>query len=95
MNGMDLVQRLQFLLEERNRRTKEIASLMKEISAATDRPLPDSEENPLDYADEVIVKTLNPAIPFINAGGQLIMSEDHTAYRHEYIIRLIVDFSKQ
>lgn len=95
MNGMDLTQRLQFLLDDRSRRTKEITSLMKEIAVATDRPIPESAENPLDYADSVVVKTLNPAIPFINAGGQLVMSEDHTAHRHEYTIRLIVDFAKQ
>ena len=90
-----MIDELQSLLQKRGGITKRINSLMDKIAVATNRPLPDSEENPLDYADEIIGKTLIPSIPFIHSGGQLIMSEDHKAHRHEYTIRLIVDFQKQ
>lgn len=89
-----LIRQLQRVLRRRSKDTKTANSLMNHIAEVTNRPIPEGHVNPLDFADDVMIAVLNPSVKFIEAGGQLVMNENHLAHRHEYTIKLIVDFTK-
>lgn len=89
-----LIRQLQRVLRRRCNDTKTAHSLMNHIAEVTDRPIPEGQDNPLGFADDVMIAALNPSVKFIEAGGQLVMNEDHQAHRHEYTIRLIIDFNR-
>lgn len=89
-----LIRQLQRVLRRRSKDTKTITSLMNNIAVVTGRPVPEGQVNPLDFADDVMIAVLSPSVKFIEAGGQLVMNEDHQAHRHEYTIKLIVDYNK-